>query len=90
MIRWMRYSLRQRESFERILKSPVLEKALGFFQCEHRLILIRVKISTNDKPIYHRNFCSEEVAGMSHQLINSYLALSNVLSRLGLFVPMGN
>ena len=65
-------------------------KCLAFFPCKHRLILVCVKIPTNDEPIYRRDFRSDEVADMRHQLIYGYFALSNVLCGLGFLVPMGN
>src|SRR5262249_38555095 len=40
--------------------------------------------------MYRWNSCTDKVADMRHQLINSYFALSNVLSGLSLFVPSGN
>ena len=84
----MCHALRERQLPEGILKPVAREQAQRFLRCKHRLILVCVKISTNDEPIYRRNFHSDHVIDMCHQSINGYFALSYVLRSLSFFVPM--
>src|SRR5689334_7248 len=73
----VRDSLRQREPFKGILKSVILEKVERSLQCEHGLIVISIKISPYDEPIYRRDFRSNKIADVRHQLIDSYFTLPN-------------
>src|SRR6266496_46789 len=48
---------------------------------EHRLIVVCVKIPSNNEPIYHRDFRSDEVPDMRHQLIYGEFSFSDILCR---------
>jgi len=50
---------------------------------EHRLIVVCVKIPSNNEPIYGRDFRSDEVADMRHQLIYGDFSFSDILCRFG-------
>ena len=52
------------------------------FLCgEHRLIVVCVKIPANNEPVYRRDFRSDEVADMRHQLIYGDFSFSDILCR---------
>src|SRR5262245_32634000 len=78
----MRDPLLQGKFFKNVAKGTSAQSVQRLLCGEHRLIVVCVKIPSNDEPIYRRDFRSDEVADMSHQLIYGDFSFSDILCRL--------
>ena len=74
--------LLERNSFENIAECAIGQGVQRLLCGEHRLIVVCVKIPSNNKPIYRRDFRSYEIADMCHQLIYGDFSFSDILCRL--------
>jgi hypothetical protein len=77
----MRNPLLEGKVFKGVAKGTSAQSVQRFLCGEHRLIVVCVKIPSNNKPIYRRDFRSDEVADMGHQLIYGDFSFSDVLCR---------
>src|SRR6476646_6155706 len=77
----MRDPLLEGKVFKNVAKGTSAQSVQCLLCGEHRLIVVRVKISSNDEPIYRRDFCSDVVADMRHQLICCDFSFPDILCR---------
>src|SRR4051794_36864593 len=77
----MRDPLLEGKFFKNVAKGTSAQSLQCLLCGEHRLIVVCVKIPSNDEPIYCRDFRSDEVPDMGHQLIGSDLSFSDILCR---------
>ncbi len=78
---WMRDPLLEGNCVKHAAKRTSAQSVQCLLCGEHRLIVVCVKIPSNDKPIYRRDFRSDEVADMRHQLIYGDFSFSDILCR---------
>ena len=77
----MRDPLLEGKLFKDAAKATSAQSVQRLLCGEHRLIVVCVKIPSNDEPIYRRDFRSDEVADMRHQLIYGDFSFSDILCR---------
>ena len=78
---WMRNPLLEGNCVKHAAKRTSAQSVQCLLCGEHRLIVVCVKIPSNNKPIYRRDFRSDEVADMRHQLIYGDFSFSDILCR---------
>ena len=82
----MRDTLLEGKFFKGVAKGTSAQSIQRLLCGEHRLIVVCIEIPSNDKPIYGRDFRSDEVADMRHQFPRFHLAVdlfATSMSRLG-------
>src|SRR5438046_3078380 len=77
----MRDPLLEGKVFKGVTKGTSAQSVQRLLCGEHRLIVVCVKIPSNNEPIYRRDFHSDELADMRHQLIYGDFSFSDVLCR---------
>src|SRR6476620_11144595 len=77
----MRDTLLEGKFFKGVAKGTSAQSIERLLCGEHRLIVVCIEIPSNDKPIYGRDFRSDEVADMRHQLIYGDFSFSDILCR---------
>jgi hypothetical protein len=65
----MRDTLLEGKFFKGVAKGTSAQSVQCLLCGEHRLIMVCIEIPSNNEPIYRRDFRSNEVADMRHQLI---------------------
>src|SRR6476660_1240931 len=70
VIAGMRNTLLEGKVFKHVAKGTSAQSVQRLLCGEHRLIVVRVKIPSNNEPIYRWHFRWDEVADMRHQLID--------------------
>src|SRR6476660_4578517 len=78
----MRDPLLEGKVFKDVAKGTSAQSVQRLICGEHRLVVGCVKIPSNNEPIYRRDFRSDEVADMRHQLIYGDFSFSDILCRL--------
>src|SRR4029077_15595361 len=77
----MRNPLLDGKFFKNAAKCRSVQSVQRLLCGEHRLIVVCVKIPSNDEPVYRRDFRSDVVADMRHQLIYGNFLFSDILRR---------